>query len=98
MRVPVLRHWAVGFDFEVVVVEEGLMDAEACAAAQSTSRVCTQRPLTRSHCRSVLSAEPETRVSPLKWRAVTSATWAESVWMWQSRVEEACGGGWGSSE
>jgi hypothetical protein len=63
MARPVGRHSLL-----LVVVEV------AWAAAHSTSSVCTHRPLTRSHCLSVLSAEPETSVSPLKCSAVTSST------------------------
>ena len=66
MREPVLRKPLGGAEeLDVLFV---LIVAEACAAAQSTSRVCTHRPLVRSHCLSVLSAEPETSVSPRKCR------------------------------
>lgn len=76
-----------------------LVCCAACAAAQRTSRVCTQRPFSRSHCRRVLSAEPETRVLLRKLRAVISPMWAERVRRWQSAMAlpwggSSGGGGW----
>ena len=64
-----------------------------CAMTVKTSIVWTHFPEFKSHTRIVLSAEPLTRVPPMKCSAVISPICESKISTQQSATEVYCGGG-----